>query len=355
MLHHLIHVNYTTLLLVVFMCIFLLFNTALDKRISRLFLISIFYILILLTADSIESWTESLASPTRLRIFVSALGYTLRPLVILNVILLLIRSKKNNHKLLFLPGVINGIISFSALFTDIAFSYSADNQFVRGPLGISAYIVSGLYLLILMIFAILYIKERNIYETYILFSISFFAVASIYLEVTFSFDGFINSTLAVSLIFYYLFFNAQTVNRDILTRAFNRRCFYIDAQKNFSKLKAVISIDLNDLKIINDTQGHSGGDMALYTVVNTLKKALPLGCSLYRTGGDEFMILCFKHNQTTLENLIVKMKAELSKTPYTCAMGLALLQDGDTLDQVCIRADANMYEDKVKIKGTLPR
>lgn len=355
MLHHLIHVNYTTLLLTVFMIIFLLSNTAFSKRITTLFLFSTLCILFLIIADSIESWTALFPSPTQLRILVSAIGYTLRPIALMNVLLLVIRSKDINRKLLILPAVVNGLISFSAFFTDLAFSYSPDNQFIRGPLGLSTYLVCGFYLTMLSAITVQYLEERNHYESFIIFCMIIFAVISIYLEVVFAYDGFINSTLAVSLIFYYLFFNAQTFKRDVLTQAFNRRCFYDDANHNFIKLKAVISVDLNDLKLLNDTTGHSSGDTALCTIVNSIKKVLPAGCNIYRTGGDEFMILCFKYNQSALEEIVRQMQAEIAKTPYTCAIGLAMLQTGESLEQVCARADTLMYEDKARIKGTGPK
>ena len=355
MLHHLIHVNYATILLTIFMIIFLLSNAAFTKRITRLFFISTFCVFLLVIADSVETWTASFASPHPLRIWVSALGYTLRPIGILNIIFILIRSKDINRRILILPAVINGIISFSALFSDIAFTYSADNEFVRGPLGISAYVASAFYLVVLLVITIRYLKERNHYESMIVFCIVFVAVLSIYLEVAFAFDGFINAAFAVSITFYYLFFNAQTFKRDVLTQAFNRRCFYDDAHRNFSKLKAVISIDLNDLKLLNDNKGHSSGDTALCTIVNSIKKVLPVGCNLYRTGGDEFMILCFKYEQPFLEKLIIQMKEEIAKTPYNCAMGLAMVKEKEHFDQVCARADAIMYEDKARIKGTRPR
>lgn len=355
MLHHLIHVNYATILLTVFMIIFLFSNTAFTKRISRLFFISTFCVFLLVIADSVETWTASFSEPHPLRIWVSALGYTLRPIGILNIIFILVRSKDINRHLLILPAVINGIISYSALFTELSFSYSSDNQFVRGPLGLSAYVVGVFYLVILLVITIRYLKERNHYESMIVFFIVFVAVLSIYLEVAFAFDGFINAAFAVSITFYYLFFHAQTFKRDVLTQAFNRRCFYDDAHQNFSKLKAVISIDLNDLKLLNDNKGHSSGDAALCSIVHSIKKVLPSGCNLYRTGGDEFMVLCFKYDPDTLEDIVIQMKEEISKTPYKCAMGLALLNENEDLDHVCARADAIMYEDKAKIKGTRPR
>ena len=198
MLHQLIHINYATILLIVFMITFLLSNNIFTKRITRLFFISILCVLLLVIADSIETWTASFAEPSALRILVSAIGYTLRPIGILNIILIVIRSKEINLHLLFFPALLNGVISFSALFTDVAFSYSSDNQFVRGPLGLSAYLVSGFYLIVLLVYTIRYVRERHRNESMIVFFIVFVAVLSIYLEVAFAFDGFINAAFAVS-------------------------------------------------------------------------------------------------------------------------------------------------------------
>lgn len=350
MIHQLIHVNYATLLIVLFLMVFLCSNTVFKKRVTSLFLCSIVCVLILLIADSIETWTESLDHPIKLRIIVSAIGYTVRPLCILNVTLIVMRSHKINQ-LLYIPFVINGLISFSALFTDIAFSYSADNQFVRGPLGISAYVTSGIYLILLFIFTVRYMKERHIYESMISIAIFFVAIFSIFLEVAYKFDGFINATFAVSITFYYLLFHAQMTKRDPLTKAFNRRCFYDDADRNFSKIKAIISIDLNDLKKLNDSNGHACGDEALCTVVNVIKAIIPYGCTLYRTGGDEFMIICLRYEQQELEDFICTMRSEIAKTPYTCAFGLAMMSQEDYLDSICAKADALMYEDKIRIKN----
>lgn len=285
--------------------------------------ISIVCVLFLVIADSIETWTESFQEPTMLRILVSAIGYTLRPIGILNIILIVIRSKDINYRLLYIPALLNTIISFSALFTDIAFSYSPDNQFVRGPLGLSAYAVGIFYLLLLLVITIRYLKERHRYESMIVIFIVFVAVLSIYLEVAFAFDGFINAAFAVSITFYYLFFHAQTSKRDVLTQAFNRRCFYEDAYRNYAHLKAVISIDLNDLKKLNDHNGHASGDTALCTIVSVIKKVLLTSCTLYRTGGDEFMILCFKHEQST--NKRPKIKNGTHCVPFFILLFLFLL------------------------------
>lgn len=65
------------------------------------------------------------------------------------------------------------------------------------------------------------------------------------------------------------------------------------------------------------------------------------------------MILCFKHEQSELEGMIEKMRAEITQPPYTCAIGLTMVLENDRLDQACARADALMYEDKAKIEGKI--
>lgn len=62
------------------------------------------------------------------------------------------------------------------------------------------------------------------------------------------------------------------------------------------------------------------------------------------------MILCIKKEQSDVEKLISDIRSELSKTPYTCALGAAYIS-GEDLDSVCARADAEMYRDKQLYKA----
>lgn len=353
LLYHLFHINYATLLIIIFMITFLFSNIMFEKRITTLFTVAILSALVLVVVDSIESYTAMLPYPTTLRIWMSAIGYSTRPICIMNILMIVVRNHRNKQFLLLIPAMLNTVISFSALFTNIAFSYDENNEFVRGPLGLSAYIVCGIYLLILVIVTIRYLKERNYYESLVVIAIVITAVTSLFLEVAFSFEGFINATIAISVTFYYMFFHTQTVKRDPLTGAFNRRCFYADANRNFANLKAVISIDLNDLKKINDIQGHSYGDVALCTLTKMINSSMPSGCYLYRTGGDEFMMLCYRHEFEVLEKAVEKLRKDMTKTPYSCAIGMAAPENGLSFDAVCAKADANMYDNKMMMKGSV--
>ncbi len=360
MLHDLIHINYTTVLLVGFMIVFLMTNVSFEKRTARLFMASIVICFILVIVDSVESYTETWAEPSNLRILMSAIGYTLRPLCILGVLLIITIDRKINRVLLYAPAIINTVVSFSAFFCDWAYSYDADNKFVRGPLGIATYITSAIYLILLCWVSVHYIMEKSYFEAMIVFAIIFTSVLSISLEVAFAFDGFINACMAVSVTFYYMFYMVQKFKNDPLTKVLNRHYFQLNVARKQDEVGAVINIDLNDLKVINDTKGHEYGDKALIEITRCMKERLMRKCKLYRVGGDEFCILYFSshieansiHN---LEHMVEDMSKDIEEAGYKCAMGLAIRQPGEDFEQLSKRADEIMYENKVKMKTTLVR
>lgn len=354
MFQQFIYANYVTCMIILFMLVFLCTNTTFERRITKLFMWPILFTIVLIVVDTVESWTATLSYPTMLRVWMSAFGYTIRPLCILCVLEIIVRDKRRRRLWLELPAVINGVISFSALFSDVAFSYSAENEFVRGPLGASAYVVSTVYLLILMTFSILYFKRKCYHESMIVLAIVIAAVLALVFEVAFKFEGMVNATIALSITFYYLFFHTQISKRDHLTLALNRRCFYMDAEKNRDHITAVISIDLNYLKFINDTCGHEAGDEAICAVARCVEKHLPKECRLYRVGGDEFTVLCMRRDPDTdrmqLEAVVADIKAEMATTEYSCAIGLAMVNGRTNFKEVCAEADRAMYHDKLLMK-----
>ena len=351
MVRELIYINYTTVLIVLFMIMFLMSNVSFEKKTVRMFMISILTALILVIVDSVETYTESLSYPTTLRVLMSAIGYTVRPISILCVLLIITEKSAFKRKLLILPVIINALISFSALFCDIAFSYSETNEFERGPLGFSAYITGAIYLVLLCVETIKYIQQRDYYEALIVFGIAFINVLSIFLEAVYKFAGFINASIAISVTFYYLYYHTQNFKRDALTKALNRRSFEVDVERDKESITAIISLDLNNLKTINDTEGHMAGDKALITVSKCVKDNLISGCRFYRTGGDEFEILYYRENVKKLDKMIEDIKRDIDKSSYSCAIGLAVISKDEQFNDALARADMLMYEDKQRIKS----
>lgn len=349
MVKELILMDYAAVMLTLCLLIFIITNDYFPKRIRKLFLATCLSVLLLVTVDSVEYWTASFSRLSVLRIWMSAIGYSLRPAIIY-LLIHLMNSQGKSNKLMFIPLIINALISFSALFTDIAYSYTPDNQFVRGPIGYFAFVTSGFYLIALLIYTYRLHRTANISEMCISIVAIIMLTLSIILESAAKYEGMLNTMGAVTLVFYYLYLNTQQFKRDALTGALNRRCFYLDAEKNAANISAVLSIDLNNLKTWNDKYGHAKGDDAIRTTAHSFQRVLPKNCYLYRTGGDEFMVLCFEQNRHKIENMLTSIHAELAKTPYDCAIGIAYRRADEDFGDLCSLADRQMYENKSRMK-----
>ena len=352
MLHEFIRDNFVVVVNVIFLLVFLATNTVFDKRITKHFLVSIIILIVTIVAGNMEYALSFQTAPTMLRTVATMLGYSLRPYIIYVLILVLKYETKQEKWLVAIPAILNTIVQFSALFCGLAFYYNDANEFVRGPLGHMPQVCSVFYLLLILNLSVSFFKERNYMEAGIVLTIVVVCGVAMLLESVWEYRGMLRTAISLSITFFYLYFCVQTFKRDALTKVLNRHCFYLDSEKNKDKMMAVLSIDLNNLKQINDFQGHAAGDTAIYTTAECIRKNLLKGCTLYRTGGDEFMVLCQKHAATIeqLQTMINDIYEEMKKTPYQCAIGMAEYIEGESFNGLCARADEAMYQKKKELK-----
>ncbi len=156
----------------------------------------------------------------------------------------------------------------------------------------------------------------------------------------------------------------QLALQDVLTALPNRASFeqglehgLIQAKRHGWRL-AVLFIDIDKFKTINDSYGHSMGDQALLTVANRLKSFVRGGDMVSRWGGDEFVCLLLEIKQdadvTRLAEKLVNRIAEPCEfdgtvLSITSSIGIAMYpEDGETADILFKNADTAMY----KAKGT---
>ncbi|MBU3697097.1 MAG: GGDEF domain-containing protein [Rhodocyclaceae bacterium] len=119
---------------------------------------------------------------------------------------------------------------------------------------------------------------------------------------------------------------------------------------------AIVFIDLDRFKNINDTLGHRAGDQLLQSVAQRLQGALPAGCTLFRQGGDEFIILMAPVGDLSQAVAAANQLRELITTPFTGAgqtfftsasIGISLYPDDAADGETLLRnADTAMYEAK---------
>ena len=136
--------------------------------------------------------------------------------------------------------------------------------------------------------------------------------------------------------------------------------FTNEAQRHHNKV-AVMFLDLDDFKKINDTLGHSIGDQLLIDVAKRLQGAIRKTDTIARLGGDEFMILVSSLNQMgDLQMLVDKVFSTIAR-PFTiegrelvvtCSMGIAIYPvDSKNNGDLLRKADMAMYHAKAQGKS----
>ena len=312
--------------------------------VRRILLTSILLLIYSITCY-IEEYLGNLTYCTVMRPVLIALNYSLVTLVLMNAIMIL---HPEQSKWVFIPSIINAVICFVSIPTGIVFYLTSDNHFQRGPLGYLTYIVNAFYLVYL--FVCLFLKRKNQKEDY--FVLCFILVTSVMCLVAPLFTSeqatiWFYLTISTDILMYYVFLLQQYTKCDPLTKLLNRQSYYSDSESFRSSITAVVAIDMDGLKEINDRDGHVAGDTALKTLADCFWKAAQNGQRLYRIGGDEYTILCLGNREQEVKDLIKRIKDEVAKTPYSCSVGYALKNDEQlSVDDLYKLADDMLYEEK---------
>ena len=152
-------------------------------------------------------------------------------------------------------------------------------------------------------------------------------------------------------------------DHDPLTGLFNRRRFEEELQRQLSLVSrygpagALLVLDLDHFKSVNDTLGHHAGDRLIVSVAEMLRRRLRETDVLARLGGDEFAVLLPRADRVEAEHLAqviveaVRTEVEVANGDrgrrVTTSVGVTLLDDPSlTWEEVVANADLTMYEAK---------
>jgi diguanylate cyclase (GGDEF)-like protein/PAS domain S-box-containing protein len=148
--------------------------------------------------------------------------------------------------------------------------------------------------------------------------------------------------------------------RDDLTGLLNRRGFFeaakaaMEVARERSLCAVMLFVDLNDLKKINDTEGHAAGDRALVAVANALRTVTGSRRLAGRVGGDEFCVLDTAAptdvllSATVLQAAIAEAAASAGLPELSASIGEVEATPDDDLAQMIARSDAAMYVRKAR-------
>lgn len=113
---------------------------------------------------------------------------------------------------------------------------------------------------------------------------------------------------------------------------------------------AVVYVDLDRMKRVNDEHGHARGDEVLRTMARAARVTLRHGDVLARIGGDEFALLLLDASMTEAEAAVRRLRARFeAKTAglgVSFSAGIALADEGEGAEELLARADVAMYREK---------
>lgn len=154
----------------------------------------------------------------------------------------------------------------------------------------------------------------------------------------------------------------QIATTDGLTGALNRSGFLTLSQNELGRAgevdrgMALMMLDVDHFKSINDRYGHAGGDLALKHLVNALGSRIRRGDLLGRLGGEEFAILLPNVAPAQAERLAERLVAHIAASPVmygarliemTISVGLTMATGADrSIERVIARADDALYRAK---------
>lgn len=160
---------------------------------------------------------------------------------------------------------------------------------------------------------------------------------------------------------------ADLAQRDPLTGLYNRRKFFaaldlawvrfFDEGERF----AIVSLDLDEFKAVNDTYGHDVGDLVLENVAAIVTKHCRSTDLAARLGGEEFSILMRDVNAAGAVEKAEEIRRAIEQTPIaiaggplhiTASLGVAVIKsDDNSTAELLKRADRALYESKLKSRN----
>jgi diguanylate cyclase (GGDEF)-like protein len=151
----------------------------------------------------------------------------------------------------------------------------------------------------------------------------------------------------------------HAANRDFLTGAWSRRAFFELAERELARARrgahaiALLAIDIDHFKSINDTLGHQVGDEVLVDMalrVETVTRSIDY---FSRVGGEEFAVLLPDTDRPAALMIAERLRAALDRSKaggqaaaYTVSIGVATLRGTDSFRELMRRADAALYQAK---------
>ncbi|MCR5383783.1 MAG: hypothetical protein K6E72_03965 [Saccharofermentans sp.] len=271
----------------------------LEKKIVIRMYALIAEILILSILVFVEFYLAEQAEFVLPRSFLIAVRYSATPFLIAQIIYTIIKRQK---WYVFIPSIVLTLIDFISIPTGIVFFIDDTGTMKRGPLGLLPYVMVGVYCVWLVVLMIMHSSKQSTERIPIVyFCFAFLAGTIMPFIIGKEYAQLFCTTIAISVFVYYVFSILQVTKKDPLTGLLNRQAYYADISNEPEEISALISIDMNGLKV----------------------------------------------SEEEVINLTKRINEKVNATPYSCSIGYSYSHDGKKpIDQLLSESDTNMYAEK---------
>ena len=333
------------LIFLILSLVILLTDLGIGKK-ARVMLGTVIGVIFLLTiVHTVERYLcEETNDFPNFRFVLTVIKYIGPQLILCLLISSIINVKKVEITMFSILGV-ETILLATSQATHLVYYITSDNVFTRSYLGFLPFILSLLYLVYFIIVIIIKFKTEKFELVFLLSSALSCAIITI-LEAFDIIQHQLNTALGSAILFYEIYLFYVNSKKDFLTGLLNRHSFVRDLKNSQEKLVALISMDLNGLKTINDTQGHAAGDEAILAAARSFTSIKEQKIKVYRVGGDEFNAIVFTGNNEDVQGIINKMNENIINAGYSASFGYVMNDKKYDIDELIKLADFEMYEAK---------
>ncbi len=278
------------------------------------------------------------------RFVLTVIKYLCPQIILCLLMSTILQSKKINMIFYIILGV-EAILLATSQATHLVYYVDPENKFTRSYLWFIPFVISFFYLIAFLI-VIIYKFKSDKFELVFLLSSPILCSLITILEAFDIIQERLNTALGCSILFYEIYLFYLNSKKDFLTGLLNRHSFMRDMKSKKDKISALISMDLNGLKVINDTLGHQAGDEAIISAAKSFTSVKNYKYKVYRVGGDEFNAIVFDATDEDLKNIINNMNETISQMGYSASFGYSMNKDEYTIDDLIKYADLEMYNSK---------
>ncbi len=353
-------------ILAIIMCIAAIVLVCFNKKLYNhnivFFIVTVSINIIMLAVEIIDHYF-SLGSPEtiNLRIAINTIGIIVAPLIAYFLILFNMPSPKKHIKrilIMLIPEIIYLALCLINIKTGWIFTVSTANVYTPGSLYIITFVVFFIYIVLIFLEVEHKRDDYSADEMIFLFIILFVGMMAFVIQMLFTDLYLLWSTAALFCLLYYIILREMQYKYDPMTGMKNRATFdreMLHAEKDGEEI-AIVVLDVNELKSINDNFGHLEGDSAIVSVCNIIQEIFNSYGSCYRIGGDEFTVICREIKEDELKLALKRLQLLLDglnkdRNNIIClAYGYQYHQANTDIYDTFKIADFNMYECKKYLK-----